>query len=209
MADSDRTVHGFSVWLASPPNAAPREYTPAPFKVKGWNSPNYLQFSPDGRQLLLANWTDAGDSAIWLLPFPDGGSQPHRLFPKMPRIGRAARADANSSWMPDSQRAVMVFPTASAPKGGLWMTDVRTGAATPLSVGLTQQSSPSMSPDGSKVAFTAGGPGYDLVGRAAERLADARFPRHRQRRIFGRVGARIIEVRVPDEQERRGGASHS
>ena len=43
------------------------------------------------------------------------------------------------------------------------MTDVRTGAATPLSVGLTQQSSPSVSPDGSKIVFTAGGPGYDLV----------------------------------------------
>ena len=43
------------------------------------------------------------------------------------------------------------------------MTDVRTGAATPLSMGLTQQRNPSVSPDGSKLAFTAGGPGYDLV----------------------------------------------
>ncbi len=43
------------------------------------------------------------------------------------------------------------------------MTDVRTGAVTPLSVGLTQQRSPSTSPDGSKIVFTAGGSGYDLV----------------------------------------------
>ena len=42
------------------------------------------------------------------------------------------------------------------------MTDVRTGAATPVSVGLTQQHNPSVSRD-SKLAFTAGGPGYDLV----------------------------------------------
>ena len=84
---TERSVHTFSVWLASPPDAAPREYTPAPFKVKSWITPNYLQFSPDGRQLLLADWTDAGESAIWLLPFPDRGSPPHRIFPKIPGIG--------------------------------------------------------------------------------------------------------------------------
>ena len=121
-----------------------------------------MQFSPDGTQLLLANATDAGDFAIWLLPLHNGLREPHRLFPKIPRMGLQFEPP-QLSWMPDSQRAVMVFPTASAPKGGLWMTDVRTAAATPVSVGLTQQSNPSVSPDGSKVAFTAGGPDYDLV----------------------------------------------
>ena len=152
----------FTVWLASPPNATPREYTPAPFKVEGWFTPTYFQFSPDGRQLLLANWTDAGDSAIWLLPFPDGAGSPHRLVPKIP--GLAPQLEPSQlSWMPDSERAVMAFRTISAPNGGLWMTDVRTGAATPLSLGLTQHGSPSVSPDGRKIVFTAGGPGYDLV----------------------------------------------
>ena len=151
----------FTVWLASPPNAPPREYAPAPFRVKGWYSPNYLQFSPDGKQLLLSHSADIG-SAIWLLPFPDGGSPPHRLFPKVPGIGPQLEP-SQLSWMPDGQRIVIAFATASAPNGGLWMTDVRTGAATPLSVGLTEHSSPSVSPDGLKIAFTAGGPGYDLV----------------------------------------------
>jgi Tol biopolymer transport system component len=158
---ADHTA-GFSVWLASPPNTEPREYEPAPFKVKGWYSPTYLQFSPDGRQLLLAHWTDAADTAIWRMPFPDGRGQPQRLLPKIPRI-IAQLEPTRLSWMPDGQRAAMVFRTASAPKGGLWMTDVRTGAAMPLSVGVTQQGSPSFSPDGSRIAFTAGGPGYDLV----------------------------------------------
>ena len=81
----------FGVWLASPPNAVPREYTPAPFKIKNPAAPNYLHFSPDGRQLLLTGWTDSGESAIWLLPFPDGGSQPHRLFPKVP-TSRSAKS---------------------------------------------------------------------------------------------------------------------
>jgi serine/threonine protein kinase len=153
--------HPFSVWLATPPNAEPREYAPAPFQVKGWFNPIYLQFSPDGRQLLLAHWADDGDSAVWRLPFPDRGSQPQRLVPQVPMS--AEFEPPQFAWMPDSRRAVMTFRTASAPKGGLWMTDVRTGAATSLSAGLTQQRSPNVSPDGSQLAFTAGGPGYDLV----------------------------------------------
>jgi Tol biopolymer transport system component len=159
---TDLHPHTFGVWLASPPNAVPREYTPAPFKVNGWAVPTYLEFSPDGRQLLLAAWNDEGDSDIWLLPFPNGGSQPHRLFPKIPGIGPQLET-TQLSWMPDNRRAVMVFRTASAPKRGLWMVDVRTGAATPVSVGLTPQTSPSVSPDGLKIVFSAGGPGYDLV----------------------------------------------
>jgi len=156
-----RQGHTFSVWLASPPDAAPREYRPAPFAVKIWLAPTYLQFSPDGRQLLLADWNDAADSAIWLLPFPDGGTQPHRIVPRVPTT--RSPIVPTLAWMPDSRRAVMEFRTASAPGGGLWMTDTRTGTATPVSTGLMPQRSPSVSPDGSKVVFTAGGAGFDLI----------------------------------------------
>jgi Tol biopolymer transport system component len=150
-----------TVWLASPPNAVPREYTPAPFSVKSMYNPTYLQFSPDGKQLLLADWTDEGDTATWVLPFPES-AQARRLVPKIRRVGPQLDP-TRVAWMPDSQRAVMVFATGSTPKGGLWMVDVRTGAATPLAAGPTQQGSPSVSPDGTKIVFTSGGPGYDLV----------------------------------------------
>jgi eukaryotic-like serine/threonine-protein kinase len=160
--DIDKKGHIFDVWLASPPTAEPREYTPAPFEVKGWFSPNSVQFSPDGTQLLLANTPDAGDYPVWLLPLHDGPREPRRLFPKIPGMGLQLEPP-QLAWMPDNHRAVMVFRTASSPKGGLWMTDLRTSIATPVSIGLTQQSNPSVSPDGSKVVFTAGGPDYDLV----------------------------------------------
>src|SRR6185436_18273476 len=109
-------VPTISVWLASPPNATPREYVPAPFETKSWSTPAYLQFSPDGRQLLLSTWSDSGDAAIWLLPFPKDGSEPRRLFPKTPRIGQQVDP-AQFSWMPDSRRVLIAFPTASAPNG--------------------------------------------------------------------------------------------
>src|SRR5262249_35386270 len=160
----DEAMNRSGVWLASPPDAdaVPRAYTPAPFANKTWSVPVHLHFSPDGRQLLLTDWADAGNSAIWVLPFPDGASQPYRLFPKIPN-DLQNNPPAQFAWMPDNERALMVVRAASTPQGGLWLTDIRTGAAAPISVGLTQQHNPSVSPDGSKVVFTSGGPSYDLV----------------------------------------------
>jgi Tol biopolymer transport system component len=65
--------------------------------------------------------------------------------------------------MPDNRHAVMSMSSAAAPKGGLWMLDTRSGAATLISTGLMGQNTPSVSPDGSKLAFTAGGQDFDLV----------------------------------------------
>jgi eukaryotic-like serine/threonine-protein kinase len=149
----------WSVWLGSSPGAEFHEYAPP---LRSQLGGDYLRFSPDGRRLLLSGVTDTGEVAIWLLPFPDGGSPPERLVPKIPWTGPES-APTGFSWMPDSRRAVMQFTTASAPKGGLWMMDVRTGASAPLLTGLTQHGNPSVSPDGSRIAFTAGGASYDLA----------------------------------------------
>jgi Tol biopolymer transport system component len=65
--------------------------------------------------------------------------------------------------MPDNRHAVAVLRSNAAPKGGLWMADIRTGEATPLSLGLLAQTSASVSPDGSRVVFTAGGSDSDLM----------------------------------------------
>ncbi len=60
-----------SVWLASPPTAKPRTYTPSPFEVHGKLVPVYLRFSPNGTQI-LASITGTEGPEVWLLPFPDG-----------------------------------------------------------------------------------------------------------------------------------------
>ena len=151
-----------ALWLASPPNAEAREYTPATFKIENLSVPTYLHFSPDGSQLLLTGWGRKGESAIWVLPFPDHARQPYRLFPMVPTSRPYPEPPAQVAWMPDSRRAVMALHTSSAPRGGLWLVDVRTGAASPLSTGVTQHHHPSVSRD-SKLAFMDGGPGYDLV----------------------------------------------
>jgi dipeptidyl aminopeptidase/acylaminoacyl peptidase len=45
----------------------------------------------------------------------------------------------------------------------LWLADLLDETAMPVSVGLTPQRQPSVSPDGSRVAFAAGGANFDLV----------------------------------------------
>jgi Tol biopolymer transport system component len=137
-------------------------YEPGPFEIKGDIDANHVYFSPDGRQLLLVHTTMTSDVEIWLLPIPGGaGSAPRRLsLDAMPRVsGEMPRF----SWMPDNRNVIMSIRSAAAPKGGLWLVDTQGGVSTLLSAGLTGQHSPSVSPDGSKIAFALGGYDLDLV----------------------------------------------
>jgi Tol biopolymer transport system component len=155
---SGRTTKG-SVWLSSPPTAEPREYTPAPFAVSGLWNPQFLRFSPDGRQILVA--FDSTDGvAVWLLPFPDGGhDEPRRIF-----AGRSPwQRPPSSSWMPDSRRVVMAFKETAGSPSRLWMADTRTETLVPLTASVTDESQPDVSPDGTKLVFTSGRVDHDLV----------------------------------------------
>ena len=142
-----------TVVLASPANGPLREYSPAPFALAAGLSPTYLRFAPDGRSLLLSTYGPDTNPVMWRLPFPDGHGDPTRV----PLSSAGASQPVGFDWMPDSRRAVI------SRGGGLWMLDVGSGAVSSLSAGLTSRSDPAVSPDGLRVAFTAGEPNYDLV----------------------------------------------
>ncbi|HUL79568.1 MAG TPA: protein kinase [Vicinamibacteria bacterium] len=150
-----------SVWLSSPPTAEPREYTPAPFAVSGpWN-PQFLRFSPDGRQVLVA-FDSANGVAVWLLPFPDGPgarNKPRPIFTTNPPW----RGTPGFSWMPDSRHVVMAFKDAAGTPSRLWMADTRTETLLPLTASVTDEAQPDVSPDGSRIVFTSGWVDHDLV----------------------------------------------
>jgi len=60
-----------SLWISSPPGAAPKPYQPAPFASRqGFNVPQ-TRFSPDGKQILLFRNGGMGEEA-WLMPYPRG-----------------------------------------------------------------------------------------------------------------------------------------
>jgi Tol biopolymer transport system component len=150
-----------SVWIAKPPNFAPRKYEPAPFAVKGGINGNALRFSPDGHTLLLSHLTETAGISVWLLPFPEQSANQPRRLPW--RTTFVAGSLPSFTWMPDNHRVVMGRSSPAAPKGGLWMVDTRDGSAILLSGGVTGQSSPAVSPDGTKLAFTSGGENFDLA----------------------------------------------
>ena len=75
--ESGGVVKG-SVWISSPPGAAPRPYQPAPFETPLDAADNILRFSPDGTSILLIA---AGVTPqVWLLPFPESRGAPRRLY---------------------------------------------------------------------------------------------------------------------------------
>ena len=135
---------------------------PAPFAVKGGYVPDYLRFSPDGTQI-LATFESADGVAVWLLPFPDGprpAAQPHQMLLEEPSLGQLP---PSFSWMPDSRHVVMAFRDTAASlrqavDGGHPCRDPRAAHG-----GVTDESQPDVSPDGSKIVFTSGGVDHDLV----------------------------------------------
>lgn len=137
-----------SVWISSPPGAEPVEYQPAPFAVVTPFQPVHLRFSPDGKLLYLSLYTDSG-AEIWLLPYPPGSGEPRRIFAKVPWNRPVA-----ASWMPDSQRLVLSGNPAPAVGEQLWLADIgdeslRRILASPEA----GQATPSVSPDGRRIAF--------------------------------------------------------
>jgi len=150
-----------SVWLASPPTAPPRKYMLSPFEVKGAWFPQYLRFSPDGTQI-LASFESGQAPRVWLLPFPDGaagGAEPHAIF----TTNSPWRGAPSFSWMPDSRHVVTAFGERAGSPSRLWMADTRSESFVPLTAGVTDESQPDVSADGSKIVFTSGGVDHDLV----------------------------------------------
>jgi Tol biopolymer transport system component len=145
-----------TVWIASPPTTAPRQYVPAPFAVTASLTPNYVRFSPDGRQIAAAFYGSGRLPEIWVLPFPDGpNASPRRHFFEQTKSWPVV---ARFAWMPDSQRLVLTH------RGGLVMGDSRHESLRSILPGPAASSWPAVSPDGRRLAFVSGTTNYDVVG---------------------------------------------
>jgi Tol biopolymer transport system component len=197
-----------SVWIATPPAAEPRRYTPAPFAVKAGINSEQLRFSPDGTKLLLLHLNAAGEFAAWLIPYPADPGHPPRHIPISPE-----GSPPEFSWLPDSRHVVITQVSRAAPFGGLWMMDVMTGWLTPISAGLTPQSDPDVAPDGSTVAFVAGtitfgltelpldgSPARELLAPAAGEYSGAWVPGQRKIvYVTQRTGPEEIRIRNTED----------
>ena len=142
-----------SLWLAPPAGGTPRKFTGAPFDSHRYAF-GYLAFSPDGKQLgaWLSRWD--GGSEFWLLPYPDG--VPHLSFTML-------HTAYPFSWMPDNRRLVFGGQVPGSVGSDLQMVDSRRGAIRPLSVTTQDAVQASVSPDGSRIAYTVAQDDFDLI----------------------------------------------
>ena len=135
-----------SVWISSPPGAAPRRYQPAPFEIPLDTQDNSLRFSPDGTSILLIS---AGVTPqVWLLPFPESSGTPRRVFANL-----EFSAPPHASWMPDSRHAVISFSVGAA-QPALWLADLKWEKLRKLTASTSAEAEPSLSPRGDRLAFT-------------------------------------------------------
>ncbi len=150
----------YGVWISSPPTAAPKRYLPDPFAFKELHNVPYLQFSPDGKQMLLfVNGGRQGEEA-WLLPYPANPSQPpHRVLLNAQSIN----GTPVFSWMPDSRHVVMTFARPGDLSGQLWLADTVSGEFHAITSGTNGRTSPAVSPDGKSLIFQENSGSSDIV----------------------------------------------
>jgi len=133
---------------ASPPDAAPRLYDPQPFAPSiHYNTPG-IAFSPDGKQILIVIALQGSGELSFLAPWPPGKSHP--LFSR----GFPFSFTPQVSWMPDAR--YLVFASAKTARDSeIYMADSHNGRYWPILVEGRGIGAPSVSPDGSRVAYSS------------------------------------------------------
>jgi TolB protein len=120
-----------------------------------------LRFSPDGSRLLI--YSDAGISkretfvGFRMIQLPDGA--PRRVLASL----RGQAAGLRFSWLPDSRHIVVVRTDGPSSGMHLWLADIETDTSRPLTVTNSNESSPAVSPDGSRIVFTSEATNFDLM----------------------------------------------
>jgi eukaryotic-like serine/threonine-protein kinase len=134
------------VMTATPPDAKPKPYLPAPFpRGVHFNNPSIV-FAPDGKSIAVAVAFEGRGETSWLLPWPPGPAHP--LFQRTLPFSNTPTI----SWMPDARH--LIFAAGSARHhSDLFMADARTGAWWPIYRQDRPAIQPSVSPDGTRVAY--------------------------------------------------------
>jgi Tol biopolymer transport system component len=107
---------------------------------------------------MTAGTTTISRQGLWIIPWPEG-------------VPRAALVNApidlgteqGLTWMPDNRRVVFNANPADETTSRLFIGDTVSGAVRQITAGVSSEASPTVSPDGSRIAFVSRRLGRDLV----------------------------------------------
>lgn len=117
-----------------------------------------MKFSPDGKQILFFLNNGEGEAA-WLMPYPANPAMPpRRVLQDLPTF----LGTPQFSWLPDNRRIVVSTGTTEEP-AKLFVADTVSGTFAVISSGTAPQRSPSVSSDGTRLAFLEQSIDFDIV----------------------------------------------
>jgi Tol biopolymer transport system component len=162
------TIGTAALWLSTPDGSAPwssegveraaRRHEP--LGVRRFIEAS-LAFSPDGRSVALCGVPSAVEDRMWqfwIVPLP--GGEPRRRLQWWTDAGPRS---VSYSWFPDSRHVALSVTSLSTPGSHIWIADLETDRAWPLTRGADSESFPSVAASGDRLVFTRGEPDYDLL----------------------------------------------
>jgi Tol biopolymer transport system component/predicted Ser/Thr protein kinase len=148
-------VRGATLWVGALGDTSPsHEFGVAPFANARVDA---VRFSPDGSKLAVF----AGGGTLWILPYPTG--TPRKIY------GGLVNALA---WLPDNRRVLiseMHGPSTNA--GVLSLLDTTTGSRRVIHQVTDDIRGLSVSPDGTRIAYSAGMVEWDVLDVSLRTLA--------------------------------------
>jgi serine/threonine protein kinase len=146
LAFRDKDYFRLELKTATPPDAAPQTYQPEPFPTgTHYNNPA-VRFAPDGKSIFVAVAYEGRGETTWILPWPAGKARPFVTQ------GLPFSSTPQASWMPDS-RHLLFADTSASRHYQLYMADAHSGDYWPVFIQDRPAAAPSVSPDGSRVAY--------------------------------------------------------
>jgi WD40 repeat protein len=143
----DGPGYRYGLFVSDPLGAPPVRFDP--FPLLHLITPTRVAWSADSSRLLVFG---GGVSRLYVVSLAD------RIVNEFPVSGRV-----DLSWGPDPRFALVARPSPTAIRTGLEWLDTRSGRVSPLLLSESALSYPSVSPDGSSVAYTVGDSDFDLV----------------------------------------------
>ncbi len=147
------------LWITTDKDTQPQKYRATPFPEMFTGGAAAPQFAPDGSKILVLMSRDAGGltGEFWVLPYPSG--TPRRVLASL----NTSAAIQRVVWMPDSRHIVF---GANMPGGSgthLYMGDTENSTIRRVTSSTSEENFPSVSPDGTQIAFASGSLEFDLV----------------------------------------------